>query len=112
MERAMLGVSLRDQIRNEEIRKRIRVTYIAQRVAKLKWKWAGHIARRTEWTLGFQGVGMATPHKTQCWSAPNKVDRRHQTSRWEPLETSGPGPWILELSTKDVCPEVDFNRLK
>ncbi|CAH2218401.1 jg1486 [Pararge aegeria aegeria] len=63
MERAMLGVYLRDQIRNEEIRRRTRVTDGAQRVvAKLKWKWAGHIARRTE------GVGMATP---------NEVDRRH-----------------------------------
>ncbi|CAH2245094.1 jg15932 [Pararge aegeria aegeria] len=48
MERAMLGLSLRDQIRNEEIRRRTRVTDIAQRVAKLKWKWAGHIARRTD----------------------------------------------------------------
>ncbi|CAH2235721.1 jg1537 [Pararge aegeria aegeria] len=47
MERAMLGVSLRDQIRNEEIRRKTRVTDIAQRVAKLKWQWAGHIARRT-----------------------------------------------------------------
>ncbi|CAH2210916.1 jg7571 [Pararge aegeria aegeria] len=45
MERAMLGVSLRDQIRNEEIRRRTRVTDIAQRVAKLKWQLA---ARRTD----------------------------------------------------------------
>ncbi|CAH2239424.1 jg16849 [Pararge aegeria aegeria] len=52
MERAMLGVSLRDQIRNEEIRRRTRVTDIAQRVAKLKWKWAGHIARRTDGRWG------------------------------------------------------------
>ncbi|CAH2246315.1 jg20083 [Pararge aegeria aegeria] len=41
MERAMLGVCLRDQIRNEEIRRRTRVTDIAQLVAKLKWKWLG-----------------------------------------------------------------------
>ncbi|CAH2268230.1 jg1880 [Pararge aegeria aegeria] len=27
----------------------------------------------------------------------------------EPLETSGPGPWILELSTKDLCPAVDLS---
>ncbi|CAH2251675.1 jg2318 [Pararge aegeria aegeria] len=47
----MLGVSLRDQIRNEEIR-RTRVTDIAQRVAMLKWKWAGHIARRTDGRWG------------------------------------------------------------
>ncbi|CAH2239297.1 jg6872 [Pararge aegeria aegeria] len=49
----MLGVSLRDQIRNEEIRRRTRATDIAQRDAKLKWQWAGHIARRTDgrWCL-------------------------------------------------------------
>ncbi|CAH2209453.1 jg75 [Pararge aegeria aegeria] len=52
MERAMLGVSLRDQIRNEGIRRRTRVTDIAQRVAKLKWQWAGHIARRTDGRWG------------------------------------------------------------
>ena len=38
MERAMLGVSLRDMIR-----KRTGVTNIAQRVGTLKWRWAGHI---------------------------------------------------------------------
>ncbi|CAH2238508.1 jg5689 [Pararge aegeria aegeria] len=44
MGRAMLGVSLvslRNQIRNEEIRRRTRATDIARRVAK--WQWAGHI---------------------------------------------------------------------
>ncbi|CAH2218440.1 jg4419 [Pararge aegeria aegeria] len=47
MERAIeLGVSLRDQIRNEEIRRRTRVTDIAQRVSKSQW--VGHIARRTD----------------------------------------------------------------
>ncbi|CAH2210113.1 jg2728 [Pararge aegeria aegeria] len=52
MERAMLGVSLRDQIRNVEIRRRTRVTDIAQRVAKLKWQWAGHIVRRKDGRWG------------------------------------------------------------
>ena len=52
MERAMLGVSLRDHIRNEEIRKRTKVTDIARRIAKLKWQWAGHIARRTDGRWG------------------------------------------------------------
>ncbi|CAH2264014.1 jg16397 [Pararge aegeria aegeria] len=54
MERAMLGVSLRDLIRNEKIRRRTRVTDIAQRVAKLKWQWAGHIARRTDGRWGLK----------------------------------------------------------
>ncbi|CAH2241793.1 jg16355 [Pararge aegeria aegeria] len=38
--------------RNEEIRRRTRVTDIAQRVAKLKWKWAGHVDRRTDGRWG------------------------------------------------------------
>ncbi|CAH2267737.1 jg4344 [Pararge aegeria aegeria] len=54
MERAMLGVSLRDQIRVEEIRRRTRVTDIVQRVAKLKWQWAGNIARRTDGRWGLK----------------------------------------------------------
>ncbi|CAH2234247.1 jg6320 [Pararge aegeria aegeria] len=42
--------------KNEEIRRRTRVTDVAQRVAKLKWKWAGNIARRTEPRTGKRSV--------------------------------------------------------
>ena len=52
MERAMLGISLRDRIRNEEIRRRIKVLDIAQRISKLKWQWIGHIARRSDGRWG------------------------------------------------------------
>ena len=37
----MLGVSLRNRIRNEEIRRGTKVTDIARRIAKLKWQWQG-----------------------------------------------------------------------
>ena len=47
MERAMLGVSLSDQIRKEYIRRGTKVTDIARRIVKLKWQWAGQIACRT-----------------------------------------------------------------
>ncbi|RVE54887.1 hypothetical protein evm_000254 [Chilo suppressalis] len=68
MERAMLGVSLKDRIRNDVIRQRTKVTDIAHRISKLKWQWAGHISRRTggrwsrkvlEWRprLGKRSVG-------------------------------------------------------
>ncbi|CAH2267349.1 jg27532 [Pararge aegeria aegeria] len=66
MERATLRVSLSDQIRNEEIRRRTRVTDIVQRVGKLKWRWAGHIARRTNRRWGL---------KVLEWRPPNEVDR-------------------------------------
>ncbi|KAI8424203.1 hypothetical protein MSG28_002783 [Choristoneura fumiferana] len=48
MERAMLRVSSRDRIRNTEIRRRTKVTDIAVKICKLKWQWAGHIARQTD----------------------------------------------------------------
>jgi hypothetical protein len=44
----MLGISLRDQIRNQVIRQRTKVTDIAHRTSMLKWQWAGHISRRTD----------------------------------------------------------------
>ena len=43
IERAMLGVSLKDRIKNEEIRRRTRVQDVMVRIARLKWSWAGHI---------------------------------------------------------------------
>lgn len=40
-------VSLRDRVRNEEIRRRTKFNNIAERDSKLYWQWAGHIARET-----------------------------------------------------------------
>ncbi|CAH2248822.1 jg7540 [Pararge aegeria aegeria] len=48
METAMLGVSLRDQIGNQKIHRRTRVT----ETTKLKWQWAEHIARRADGLWG------------------------------------------------------------
>ena len=52
MERSMLGLTLRDRVRNEEIRRRTGVTDVIERIAWLKWNWAGHVARMTDgrWT--------------------------------------------------------------
>lgn len=45
MERLMLGLTLRDHITNDELRRRTRVIDAVERIAILKWNWAGHIAR-------------------------------------------------------------------
>ncbi|KAM0735271.1 LINE-1 retrotransposable element ORF2 protein [Formica fusca] len=51
IERAMLGISLRDHIPNKEVRRRTRITDVVERVARLKWQWAGHVARdNIKWT--------------------------------------------------------------
>ena len=53
MERSMLGISLRDKMTNEWIRQQTRVVDVMERIATLKWNWAGHIARMTDerWTI-------------------------------------------------------------
>lgn len=47
---AMLGLSMRDQIRNDKNCTRTKVTNIlvAQIIDRLEWQWAGYITRRTD----------------------------------------------------------------
>ncbi|CAK1590282.1 unnamed protein product [Parnassius mnemosyne] len=52
MERAMLGVSLRDKLRNEDIRNRTRVTDIAQRISKLKLQWGRPYSSKNRQPMG------------------------------------------------------------
>jgi hypothetical protein len=49
---SLLGVCLRDRIRNQVIRQRTKVIDIAHRISMLKWQWAGRISRRTDNRLG------------------------------------------------------------
>ena len=52
MERTMLHISLRDRIRNEEVRRRTKVEDVVDRLTRAKWRWAGHVAREDDsrWT--------------------------------------------------------------
>ncbi|CAH2238184.1 jg13018 [Pararge aegeria aegeria] len=105
IERAMLGVPLRDKIRNEEIRRRSRVTDIPQKVAKLKWLWAEHIGR----TDGRWG--------------PKWLERRSVGCSYRVVQTTSNASWgaaghkrprILDLGTPyvDLRPAVHVYCLK
>ncbi|CAH2232147.1 jg20822 [Pararge aegeria aegeria] len=86
MERAILGVSLRDQIRNEEIRRRTRVTDIAPRVAKLEWKWAGNIARRTDGRCSSKVPRRCRTdktHKNKIREESNRSTKLRKKLKWE-----------------------------
>src|ERR1700748_1305792 len=48
MERSMLGISLRDKMTNQWIRQQTKVVDVMERIASLKWNWAGHILRMTD----------------------------------------------------------------
>ena len=48
----MVGTNLRNRLRNGTIRQKTKVTDIIERVAHLKWQWAGHLTRqhKNKWT--------------------------------------------------------------
>lgn len=52
MERKMLGLSLRDRIRNEELRIKSGLANTAKEARKTKWRWGGHVIRMEQerWT--------------------------------------------------------------
>ena len=52
MERSLLGITIRNRVPNEIILQRTRVTDAVERMACLKWSWAGHVARMShkKWT--------------------------------------------------------------
>ncbi|KOB73137.1 Endonuclease-reverse transcriptase [Operophtera brumata] len=45
VERSMMGLKLRDRIRSSKIRSKTKILDAGKMAARLKWKWAGHIAR-------------------------------------------------------------------
>jgi hypothetical protein len=104
----MLGVSLRDRIRNQMIRQRTKVSDIAHRISILKWQWGGHISRKTdnrwgkrvlEWRprLGKRRVG-----RTQArWS-----DDLRRTAGRSWTRVAEDGYW------RGLCPAVDCGQQK
>jgi hypothetical protein len=44
-QRRMLGISIRDRIRNEDIRKRVGTTQVLNFIKKQQVKWLGHVTR-------------------------------------------------------------------
>jgi hypothetical protein len=45
MERKVLGINLKDRVRNEELRRRSGIEDAAKTARRLKWRWGGHVAR-------------------------------------------------------------------
>lgn len=71
MERAMLGIKLQDRVRNVEIRRRTKVQDVGHVITKLKWSWAGHVARQSD--------GRWAKKLTEWWPLTD------EKSAWRPL---------------------------
>jgi hypothetical protein len=44
----ILRISIKDRIRNEDVRKQLGTKYGVQTAVQLKWKWGGHVSRLHE----------------------------------------------------------------
>jgi hypothetical protein len=107
----MLGISLRDRIRNQVIRQRTKVTDMAHRISMLKWQWADHISRRTanrwgkrvlEWRprLGKRSLGRSPAR----WS-----DDLRKTAGRNWMRDRGSSE--MEGNWRDLWPAVDCSEL-
>ncbi|CAH2245459.1 jg8713 [Pararge aegeria aegeria] len=103
MERAMLGVSLRDKVRNDEIRRRTKVTDIAQRISKLKWQWAGHVCRPMAVGADVSGDRESV---SAVWDDLQPTGQMTLKS-WKRLDEKGGRPCEVARSWKGLCSAVD-----
>ncbi|CAH2242160.1 jg25574 [Pararge aegeria aegeria] len=100
-----------DEIRNEEIRRRTRVTDIAARVAKLKWQESGHIARKTLgvprcWNGDLEPVNAAqTPDKF-----PSKVESCQVCFRLNKLNLQAAGVHRADMIQSLIAPIFRHNK--
>jgi endonuclease/exonuclease/phosphatase family metal-dependent hydrolase len=90
MERCMLGITLRDKKSNEWIRQQTKVVDVMQRIASLKWNWAGHIARTTDdrWTK--QIIQWRPPIKRPTGRPPQRWTddiKRTAGTKWQQMAT-------------------------
>ncbi|KAI8428464.1 hypothetical protein MSG28_007275 [Choristoneura fumiferana] len=100
MERSILKLKRIDKIRNTDIRRKTKLTDALQHALKLKWKWAGHLARYQDnrWTL-----------QTTEWIGPaGKRQRGRQKKRWvdEIVKTAG-NNWMSTAQNKQKWKEME-----
>ena len=75
MERAMLKITRRDRKKNSWLRQQTKVADVLETAAKLKWSWAGHVARRHD--------GRWTKLVTEWYPRDEKRRQGRQRTRWE-----------------------------
>lgn len=109
IERAMLGINLRDRLRNKEIKRRIGVVDVVERVARNKWQWAEHIARGDEkWTKIIlewrpwetkRSVGRLQTRwrdDIKCYAGRNWIQIAQDRKTWKGLEEANVQEWMAK----------------
>ena len=82
MQRKILGISVMDKMKNEELRRRSGMGEAATKVRRLKWSWDVRVARMDldRWGLRRNYVGPETRKKVAEFSAVH-YSTRHEGTR-------------------------------
>ena len=94
MERRMLGITIRDRVRNSEIRSKTGVKDIMERIGEAKWRWAGHVASKNDnrWTKRI----------TEWQPRTGKRRRGRQRRRWrDDLTTYRGTTWARDAQDRE-----------
>ena len=94
MERAMLGITKRDRIPNNTIRQRTKIKDIVEYVTRMKWRWAGHVARSSNdrWTK-----------RLMEWRPrADKRSRGRPPTRWNDDLKRIAGNWIMTAQNRET----------
>ncbi|CAH2237468.1 jg12801 [Pararge aegeria aegeria] len=96
MERAMMGVSLRDRIRNDEIRRRTK-----------KCQWAGHVCLRTDGRWGRRVLEWRPRIGKRSVGRPPARWTDDLKGGWKRLDEKGRGPCVVARCLNGLCSAVD-----
>jgi len=98
MERCMLGITRRDRKTNEWTRAQTKVGDVIKTAKKLKWKWAGHIARRTD--------GWWTTNVLHWIPREKKRLRRRPNTIWvDEIKRFSGATWMRMAADRDIWKE-------
>ncbi|CAK1597712.1 unnamed protein product [Parnassius mnemosyne] len=90
MERSMLGLKIKDRVRNDDIRTRTKLTDILTRINVQKWRWAGHLLRHP--------INKWSKQVTLWQPRDGKRGKGRQVRRWEDDLKQTAGPFWLRVA--------------
>ena len=109
------GHTLRDHVRNDDIRKKLKVENITERCRKARLRWFGHVKRRDQEYVGRKTMEMVPSGRRkrgrpkQRWMDCVNRDMRHESHRND--ETRSPCI-MTELARGELClPQRPHNQV-
>lgn len=105
MERSMLGIKLKDKIRNKKIRKKTKLRDVVEVIRSLKWNWAGHMCRMNS---KFPDLTVRWAKRATEWIPRDMTRARGRPEkRWQDVFVKRAGPnWMTKARDRRLWKEL------